>query len=83
MADNLFHNSKDEINLCNALKAFVGEWGRESVWIELPKAWESLQSDGKWAVETRFTTDRDIVIKVNHHGQTCSYQLTLKDVNSG
>jgi hypothetical protein len=60
----LFQKPDDEEKLCQVLKAFVEEWGPESVTVAVPKQWQEHASSGLGRVSLECTTERSIHIRV-------------------
>jgi hypothetical protein len=81
----LFHDPKDEDRICQALKAYVEEWGPENVTILVPAAWKGYEgNDGFGSVKLYCSTEDTVSILASEDGQAkCNFTIRLKQVVTG
>lgn len=67
---NLFREDGDEERLCQMLKIYVEEYGKENVVVTFPKGWETTSSQHPLGVKRmEFTNKNSIDIKAEFNGK--------------
>ena len=74
----LFHDPRDEEKLCQVLRAFVEEWGAESVVVSLPRDWKYLGATCVGRVRLEFNTGNTIAINVRSDAAQIRYAVNLR-----
>lgn len=73
---NLFPDPKDEERVCKVLKAYVEEYGPESVIVSVPKTWKDNGYNlGRTRLE--FTTTNTISVRVEYETVRLQYEITI------
>jgi hypothetical protein len=77
---SVFQDPSDEDKLCEALKAFVAEWGAEHVIISVPKSWSEYFGtlDTLGGVKLNFVTENSISVRVDNDRVMWSYDAQLR-----
>lgn len=75
---SLFRRVTDEADLCNALKAYVEEFGPECVTVKCPRHWKEYSDTNLGRVKLEYTTDDLIVLLVQWNTTKLVYAVRIK-----
>ena len=67
----------DEERICQILRAYVEEWGRENVVVVLPSCFERFTQGTVGGVRLEFTTENLISLRVEYEHVRLSYDTQL------
>ncbi len=76
----MFQDPRDEEKLCQVLKAYVEEWGPESVIVCVPVQWKEHSGSSLGRVRLEFTTGDTVSIKVEYESVRIKYDVQLQPV---
>ena len=75
---SMFRDPRDEENLCHVLKAYVEEWGPESVIVSVPKHWKEYGGSSLGRVRLEFNTGNVVSIRVEYESVRINYDVQLQ-----
>ena len=70
-------SSDQKAELLRVLRAFIGEWGPESIVVSVPRNWERFGPDSLGPVSLVYAGDDSIVIGVEHATARLTYRMML------
>lgn len=73
----MFKDKQDEKLLCETLRAYVEEYGPESVSVSVPKHWKEYSSGNLGRVALKFDSDNSIDIKVHYESIKLNFSKQL------
>ncbi len=76
----MFQDPRDEEKLCQVLKAYVEEWGPESVIVCVPEQWKEYSGTSLGRVRLEFDTCNTVSIKVEYQSVRLKYDVQLQPV---
>ena len=74
---SIFRNPNDEEKLCQALRAFVQEWGAELVIVSLPRSWRSVGPCALGRVRVEINTSHFITIHAGYEHVEAKFEIEL------
>lgn len=77
---SMFQDPSHEEKLCQVLKAYVEEWGPESVIVCVPKHWKEYGGNNLGRVRLEFTTCDTVSIRVEYESVRINYDVQLQPV---
>ena len=70
-------NDEQKAELMGVLKAFIGEWGTDSVVVSVPRQWESRGFTSLGPVALVYAGDDSVMIGVEHSSARITYRMVL------
>lgn len=77
---SMFQDPRDEEKVCQVLKAYVEEWGPESVIVSVPKEWKAYGGSNLGKVRLEFTTTNTVSLRVEYQSVRINYDVQLQAV---